>query len=169
MYILVAVKMGEHKSHSGTLPAVKTTAKQGGGFKSGQSGNPNGRPKGARNRATLAAEALLQGEAEELTRTCIERAKAGDSVALRLAMERILPPTRERAIRIDLPSVASVADLPNTLGRILAAVAAGELRPSDGQVLCAMVAAQRQAFETVEIADRLADLERRLEETPRHA
>jgi hypothetical protein len=145
-----------------------TARKQRAGFKRGQSGNPAGRPKGARNRATLAAEALLQGEAEEITRTCIERAKTGDSVALRLAMERILPPTRERAICVDLPSVASVADLPAALGRILAAVAAGEILPAEGQTLCTMVAAQRQAFETVEIADRLAELERRLAQASRH-
>ncbi len=55
---------------------VNTTREQrgqrGGGFKPGKSGNLAGRPKGARNRATLAAEQLLQGEAEEVTRTCIE-------------------------------------------------------------------------------------------------
>src|SRR5215831_6568815 len=33
-----------------------------------------GRPKGARNRATVAAEALLDGQAEALTRKAIERA-----------------------------------------------------------------------------------------------
>src|SRR4029077_7685570 len=41
----------------------------------GQSGNPSGRPKGSRNRTTLAAEALLDGEAEQLTRKAIELAK----------------------------------------------------------------------------------------------
>jgi len=37
-------------------------------FKTGQSGNPGGRPKGALNKATLATQALLDGEAEALTR-----------------------------------------------------------------------------------------------------
>jgi hypothetical protein len=46
-------------------------------FQKGQGGNPLGRPPGARNKATLIAEALLQGEAAELTRAAIERAKAG--------------------------------------------------------------------------------------------
>ncbi len=64
-------------------------------FKPGQSGNPHGRPKGARNRATVVAEQLLDGEADTLTRKAIDLAKQGDTTALRLCIERILPP-RER-------------------------------------------------------------------------
>ena len=37
-----------------------------GRWEKGQSGNPRGKPRGARNRATLLAEALLDGEAEAL-------------------------------------------------------------------------------------------------------
>ena len=44
-------------------------------------GNP-GRPAGARNRATLAALALLEGEAEALTRRCVGLALGGDTTAL---------------------------------------------------------------------------------------
>ena len=53
-------------------------------WKKGFSGNPNGRAAGSRNRATLAIEALLEGEGEALTRKAIELAKAGDMAALRL-------------------------------------------------------------------------------------
>ena len=60
----------------------KTDTKQGARFRKGQSGNPSGRPRGARNKTTLAVEALLDGEAEVLPRKAIERAKEGDSVAL---------------------------------------------------------------------------------------
>ena len=60
-------------------------------------GNP-GRPKGARHRVTVAAEALLDGEAEALTRKAIELALAGDTIALRLCLDRIIPPRRERAV-----------------------------------------------------------------------
>lgn len=48
-------------------------------------GNP-GRPKGARNKATTAALALLEGQAEALTQRAVEMALAGDTVALRLCM-----------------------------------------------------------------------------------
>ena len=73
-------------------------AKQGGRFQKGRSGNPAGKPKGARHRATLAAEALLDGEAEELTRKAVELALAGDVIALRLCLDRILSPRRERPV-----------------------------------------------------------------------
>jgi hypothetical protein len=65
------------------------------GFKKGQSGNPSGRPPGSRNKSTLAAEALLDGEAETLTRKAIEEAKAGNMIALRLCLERIVPPRKD--------------------------------------------------------------------------
>jgi hypothetical protein len=99
---------------------------------------PRGRPYGSRNKTTLAAETLLEGEAEALTRACIERAKAGDSTAMRIVMERISAPVRERAIMIELPPICEVADLPMALGRIVAAVAAGEIVPSEGQTLSSM-------------------------------
>ena len=72
-------------------------------YKPGQSGNPAGRPKGARNKATVAAEALLEGEAETITRKCIDLALEGDHTALRLCLSRILPVARERNIQLDLP------------------------------------------------------------------
>ena len=43
----------------------------GGQFVKGQSGNPAGKPQGCRNHATRTAEALLDGEAEALTRKAV--------------------------------------------------------------------------------------------------
>jgi len=68
------------------MDGEKTGRKQRGRpFAPGTSGNPAGRPKGARNRATVAAEALLEGEAEALTRKAVELALAGDVTAQRRA------------------------------------------------------------------------------------
>ena len=53
----------------------KTEKKQG-KFQKGTSGNPLGRPRGIRNKATIAAEALFEGEIEGICRKAIEEAKA---------------------------------------------------------------------------------------------
>jgi hypothetical protein len=149
--------------------ADKTIPKQAHGFRPGRSGNPSGRPKGARNKTTLAVEALFQGEAGELTRACIERAKAGDSTALRLAMERICPPLRERRVSIDIPPVASASDMPIVLDQIIGAVAAGKLSPGEGLTLSSIVLSAGKAFELGDLATRLAEIERRLGGAPDEA
>src|SRR6516225_7111492 len=74
-------------------------------FEKGRSGNPAGRQLGSRNRATLAAATLLAGESEALTRKAVEMALAGDPTAMRLCMERVLPPCRERTIKFGLPPI----------------------------------------------------------------
>src|SRR6476660_5973333 len=67
-------------------------------WKKGQSGNPNGRAAGSRNRATPAIEALLEGEGEALTRKAIELAKAVDMQALRLCLNRLATPRKDSRV-----------------------------------------------------------------------
>src|SRR5215210_1529888 len=86
------------------MPA-NTGRKQDTRFKPGQSGNPAGKAKGTRHRATHAAEALLDGEAEALTRKAVEMALAGD-----LCLDRILPPGRDRRVPFALPTLETAAD-----------------------------------------------------------
>ena len=121
-----------------------------------------GKPKGARHKATLAAEALLEGEAEGLTRKAIEAALAGDMSALKLCLDRLVPPRRDRPVTFDLPAVQSASDHPDALGTILSAVAAGELTPGEAQAFAGILKEHRAAIETAELADRLDALEERL-------
>ena len=110
------------------------------GFAPGQSGNPNGRPPGARNKTTLAVEALLDGQAEALTQKAIDRALEGDSAALKICMDRIAPPRRDRPLAVDLPVLKEAADARAVLAAIIAATAEGELTPSEASVLAGLVA-----------------------------
>src|SRR5690349_16079994 len=77
-----------------------------GRFSKGRSGNPAGRPKGARNRATLVAEAftgaLDDDDARVMARLWIDKALAGDKVALRFFAERLWPKPKGRPIELDL-------------------------------------------------------------------
>ena len=128
-------------------------------FKPGQSGNPRGRPPGARNRATLAAEALLDGEAETITRKCVTMALAGDPTALRLCLSRILPARRDREIVLDLERLRGSKDALRAIETILRAVADGKITPSEGQAVAAMVETHRRTFEVEELENRIEALE----------
>lgn len=64
-----------------------------------------GKPKGARDKATLAVLKLLDGEAEALTRKAVELALAGDTTALRLCLERIAPPRKDAPVKVELPDI----------------------------------------------------------------
>jgi Family of unknown function (DUF5681) len=105
----------------------------------GPSPNPSGRPIGSKNRATLAAELLLDGEAEAITRKAVELAKAGDLTAIRLCLDHIFPLRRGRRICIELASVDIVEDGPGVLAAIVAAAAAGELALEDAADLSRLV------------------------------
>jgi Family of unknown function (DUF5681) len=85
-------------------------------FKPGQSGNPAGKPKGTRNATTLALEALLDGQASALTEKAINLALAGDMAALRLCLDRILPPRKDSPVAFDLPEMKTLNDAVPAMG-----------------------------------------------------
>jgi hypothetical protein len=129
-------------------------------FKPGQSGNPAGRPRGSRNATTVALESLLDGQAEALTNKVVELALDGDMAALRLCMDRILPPRKDRPVTFALPSIESASDAAAVTSAILSAVASGEITPADAGEIGKLVEAYVKAFETAELAERLERLER---------
>ncbi len=119
-----------------------------------------GKPRGARHKTTLAIEALLDGEAETLTRKAIELAKAGDMQALRLCMDRLAPPRKDRSIAFEMPSIATVDDLPAATRAIMDAVSVGDITPSEAAELGKLVDAHVRAIEVSDISKRLEALER---------
>jgi hypothetical protein len=134
-------------------------------FKRGQSGNPAGKPKGTRNRATLAMEALLEGEAEALTRKGVELALAGDTTALRLCFERILPARKDRPVTFALPTIETAADAAKATAALVAAVAAGELTPTEASELSRLLENFTRVLVASEFEERLTRLEGKANET----
>jgi hypothetical protein len=120
-----------------------------------------GRPAGSRNKATLAADALLDGEGLELTRVCIEAAKGGDMTAMRLCLERAVPVRRGRPVTFKLPPIERAEDVQKAIAAIIAATAAGDLTPEEAASIAALLEANRKAIEVVEIERRLEALEAR--------
>ena len=119
----------------------------------------SGKPKGTRHKATQAALALLDGEAEALTRQVVTMALGGDATALRLCLERIAPPRRDAPVTFDLPPMEAACDAAKAAGAVLGAVAEGELTPGEGASLMALVEGFRRTLETSELEARVAALE----------
>jgi Family of unknown function (DUF5681) len=117
-------------------------------FARGRSGNPRGRPVGSRNRRTLAAAVLLDGESEALTRKAVELALAGDPTALRLCIERILPPCRERAVRFELPPIENAHDVSVAMNAVTAALARGVITPGEAERIANVVETFARAIDT---------------------
>lgn len=134
-----------------------------GQFPKGTSGNPAGRPPGSRNRATVAMEALLEGDAERLMRKAIELALADDISAMRLCMERLLPPRKERPIRVDVGPLENARQIKEAANTVIRAVAEGEITPGEGEALMNMIAGQASVLATVDLERRVEELEQRLE------
>jgi hypothetical protein len=130
-------------------------------FPKGRSGNPKGRPPGARNAAAVLAEQLLDGEAGELVRKVITKAKHGNLPALRICIDRILPPRRERPVQFAMPELRSVGDASKAISALLSAVAKGELGASEAAELSKLIENFVRAVEATVLEQRLLDLEQR--------
>jgi Family of unknown function (DUF5681) len=108
-------------------------------FQKGQSGNPAGRPRGSRNKATVLMEGLLEGEAEAIARKAIEMAKGGDMAAIRMCMDRLAPARRGTAISCELPPVETSGGAAAAMAAIIAAVAAGDVTPAEAASLARVI------------------------------
>lgn len=106
-------------------------------------GNP-GRPRGSRNKATMAVEALLEGEAEALSRKAIELALDGNMRALELCLERIAPVRKDRSISISLPNVDTNAGVIDAGDAVINAIICGEISMPEGEKLMVLIDRQRQ-------------------------
>ena len=118
-----------------------------------------GKPKGTRHKATQAVLALLDGEAEAFTRQAVTMALDGDGAALRLCLERIAPPRRDAPVQFDLPRIETARDAAKAAGAVLEAVAEGDLTPTEGAHIMALVETYRRTLETSELEARVAALE----------
>ena len=139
------------------MATAKSTKKH--GFQPGKSGNPAGRPAGSRNKATLAIEALLDGEAEALTRKAVAMALQGDTVALRLCMDRICPPRKDRPISFKMPPVNNVSDAASVIRSVMEEVAIGSISPGEAKAVSEVLECYRRLVETSELEHRLEALE----------
>jgi hypothetical protein len=136
-------------------------ARSRGKFAPGHSGNPKGRPRGSRNRTSALCSDLLSASASAIFEKVITLAKTGDTVALKLCVDRLLPirAARDRAVELVLPVAACAADLVAATAVVIERAAAGEITLSEAREFMALLDAQRRAIETGDLAVRIEALE----------
>jgi len=107
---------------------------------------------------------MLRPHASKLIARCVKMALGGDSTAMRICMDRLVAPVREEAVNVELPPIGNIEDCGAAQAAVIAVVAAGDMLPSQAQVLCALIEAQRRSFETTDILKRLTTLEESLQQ-----
>ena len=123
-------------------------------------GNP-GRPAGTQNKRTLILQEMVDGEGEAITRKAIELAKAGDMTAIRLMLDRLLPPRKDRPVPFTLPKLETAADAKNAAAAIVRAVAEGDLTPTEAAELSKLLDNFIRVLDATDVQARLEALERK--------
>ncbi len=135
-------------------------------FKTGESGNPNGRPQGSGHRQQL-FKSLVEPQAGAMLDTAIKLALGGNERMLALFLEKLLPAKpADDAVCIGIEEgCAKKTDILLNYGeKILSAISRGEITPEQGRSLMAVVEAQRKNIETSDLAARMAEIERALKQ-----
>ena len=145
-------------SPAGSSPGVKNARTTRG--KPFAPGNP-GRPPGTPNKRTLALQEMVDGEGEAITRKAIELAKAGDATAIKLMLDRLLPPRRDRPVPFTLPKLETAADAKAAAAAIVRSVADGDLTPSEAAELSKLLDNFTRVLEATDFQARLEALEKK--------
>lgn len=127
-------------------------------FQPGQSGNPKGRPPGTGKTAKL--RALLEPDAPKLVQKARELALEGDTAALRLCIERLIPPLKTRDEAVTVNGLRGDQSLTEQGSAIVNALAAGQVTPSEAASLMQTVTAQARIIEIEDLAARIERLEK---------
>ena len=135
-------------------------------FQPGESGNPNGRPKGTGHRQQLFNDFVMPHK-NNLIDTAIKLALNGNETMLRVFLDRLLPakPTDD-AITVEIPAIgANKTHALSMWGEaILQAVSQGDMTPDQGKTIMAIIDAQRKNIEASDLTLRLSEIERTLKQ-----
>jgi len=81
------------------------------------------------------------------------------TTALRLCLERIDPPRRDAPVTFALPPMTTAADAAKGAAAVLAAVAIGDLTPTEGAHVMGLIETYRRTLETCDLEARVVALE----------
>ena len=132
-----------------------------GKFQKGNPGGP-GRPVGSRGATNRLLDQLAAESAEAILRKQIEIAGEGDPRAADQVLKRAWTMPKGRPIELDLPAIEEPADLVRAHAVVVAAMATRIITPEEAASVSAVLEAQRRAFEVVDLAQRVEQLEARV-------
>lgn len=141
-------------------PAVQKGRK---GFLPGVSGNPNGRPKGSKNKTAQFAKGLLEEAQEDIVRECINMALYGNSSAMKSCMDRLYPCPRSTPDGFEMPPIQTIDDVPTALACLTDALARGDTDTETASQLIKLIQLHRESFESSELAAELAELRKEVD------
>jgi hypothetical protein len=147
---------------SSSRPENAARNQRGRPFAPGQSGNPAGKPKGARHRTTLLAERLMQTDVVEVVHAVINQAKGGDTSAAKLILERIAPVRRGAAVQLELPELRTPQDVGGAIAELVRAMAEGQITVDEALTVSHVLESRLRAIETIDLDARLSALESRV-------
>lgn len=144
------------------MPENTGEIQENGRFKKGKSGNPRGKPKGARHRASMMAEMLFENGIEVVCEQVLSQAKEGNLHAAKIVLDRLLPPRKDRPINFRLPFIKNTADAMAASQLICYAVGNGEITPLEGESLSKIIEIQAKNIELFDFEVRLQKIEKNI-------
>lgn len=101
---------------------------------------------------------LADAASVEVLNIVIAKAEAGEPWAARLLLQRCWPMRAGRPV--ELPGLQNSSDLPAALGAVRAAMASGEITPTEAAAIASVLEIERRVVELEEVVKRLERLER---------
>ena len=129
-------------------------------FQKGQSGNPAGRPRGSRNKASIQMQEMLEEKAEALVNKVVELAMGGNIAALRLCLDHLIATRKSEPLSCEMPPLARAADAVAAIGGIASAAVAGDVTADEAAKLAKVISLYVNTLEAHQFEHRLAQLER---------
>jgi hypothetical protein len=133
-------------------------------FKPGQSGNPSGKPKGAKDKRTEIRR-MLESRGQEVVDTVLDMAiNDRDPTALKLVMERISPkPKSDRAnLGLDITKVGGSEELRNIISQVLLKAIQGDVPDDQGKSITSLIESITKLDVMTEDRKRIEALEEKL-------
>lgn len=123
-------------------------------FKAGVSGNKAGRPPGIKDKRSE-LRALIEPHAGALIQKAVDLALGGDTNALRLCMERLVPPIRAQTESVTLALSGTLAERAEA---VVEAAATGTISPDAASVLMNLLAQVARVEEASELKKEILEI-----------